>query len=96
MQVREDAARDGFIYMPQEDDHPPGGQGMSPVGRGSGPLADLMYPFDFSKRGDDFFGMGGGAPTAANGAGRPAGSGGQSGSGSAANAQVGGKFIQID
>ena len=51
-QVREDAARDGFIYMPQETSPP---QKMSPA-------MDLMYSFEgvFNKRKnvDDFFGSG--------------------------------------
>jgi len=73
-QVREDAARDGFIYMPQ-DTSPP--QKMSPA-----PL-DLMYgnsPFDgvFNKRSveDDFFGgFGGSGPSHGRTATAAAGSG---------------------
>lgn len=77
--------------MPQEDSPPT--QGMSPVARAAvagGPLADLMYPFDFSKRGDDFFGGGGGPPGAGPGrAGGPAGGG----SGSAATGAAAGSSL---
>ena len=52
IQVREDAARDGFIYMPQEDTPP--AQGMSPMAKAAasgGPLADIFSPFGFAKSG---------------------------------------------
>lgn len=59
-QVREDAARDGFIYLPQEEEPP----------KKITQASDLMHPFEevFKKQQDDFFGSGfgglsGGGPT---------------------------------
>lgn len=62
-QVREDAARDGCIYMPQD---------ASPPSQTTPPTMGMMNPFDF-KRQDDFFGGSGLGTVGSSGPGSGAG-----------------------